>query len=402
MARASKATACVVTLLLALAVAHGDEKRDASPQQAVPRKQVRYVMGTLCEIVAYPIGDHPGTFPSGQTFTTEQLERTDAAISAAFDELKRLDALLSNWKPNSELMKMNAAAAESVHGSRPEVPVGAELFERVQTALDIARKTGGRFDPTVGPLVRAWGFLPDSWPAGERTKRVAEARKRVGWRKVRLDPERHTVSFGVPGMEIDLGGIAKGYASERALQVLRDRGVKAGAVSLGESSISVMGEPASSTETCAREMGDAQCVGWQFYIRDPRQTYKPVGRVVLKDGESLATSGTYEKTTGAGSKRRSHIINPSTGQAIGGAVGVTVVARSGELADALTKAFLLLPTEPERRPGEVARILRLFGTANVMLLEGSAKGLQTSIWGSRTSRFQTISQDQKAHAAEAR
>jgi thiamine biosynthesis lipoprotein len=330
-----------------------------SHAEARPHKQVRYIMGTTCEISVYA--------------TNYDNDQTDTAINAAFDELKRIDLLLSNWKANSDLMRLNAAAGRAaIEGTRPQVPVSPELFERIQVALRIAEATQGRFDPTVGPLVRAWGFLPSEVTGNNRSQMIAQARERVGWDKVKLNPEKRTLQFAVSAMEIDLGGIAKGYAAQKAAQVLREHGIQAGLISLGGSSITAIGAPPGTT-------------GWPVLIRDPRDGESPAAWLELHDGESLATSGTYEKTVGKGTARRSHIINPQTGQAVGGAVSVTVLLDDAEIGDALTKPFFLSPAASDR-----SKWLAAFPKASIILLKAAGSQLEQVRAGASTERFQVV------------
>jgi len=205
---------------------------------------------------------------------------------------------------------MNSVASRpDVGGIRPAVTLSPELFERIKIALDVARDSQGLFDPTVGPLVRAWGFLPSPTKPQNRARVVAAARTKVGWEKVKLDTVEHTVQFAAPDMEIDLGGIAKGYAAGKAAQVLREHRIQSGLVSLGASSITAIGNAPGGNAPGA--------TGWRVFIRDPRDGESPAAWIDLHDGESLATSGTYEKTVSVGKSRHSHIIDPRTDEAIG-------------------------------------------------------------------------------------
>ena len=323
--------------------------------------QMRYVMGTLCQITAYA--------------TDADKDNTDAAINAAFEELKRVDSVLSNWNPNSELMRMNSRASiQGVDGIRPVAKVSPELFERIKIALDVAEASQGLFDPTVGPLVRAWGFLPSSVKPKNRARAVAAARSIVGWKKVWLDSGRRTVQFAAPDMEIDLGGIAKGYAARKAAQVLREHEIQSGLVSLGSSSITAIGAPPGAT-------------GWQVFIRDPRDGESPAAWVDLRDGESLATSGTYEKTVSVGKTRHSHIIDPRTGKAIGGGISVTVLSDDAELADALTKPFFM---SPSRSAEDWAKWLARFPNASIILITAQGGNLKWIRAGADSERFLTL------------
>src|SRR5204863_8398922 len=115
---------------------------------------------------------------------------------------------------------------------RPEVHVGNALFERLQAAMKMAEVTDGWFDPTVGPLVRAYGFLPRE---RKQPWSLSQIREHVGWQKVKLDPNAKTVQSASPGMEFDMGGIAIGYAAAPAAKALREHGVTDGFVNIGES-----------------------------------------------------------------------------------------------------------------------------------------------------------------------
>jgi FAD:protein FMN transferase len=332
-------------------------------------KQARYLMGTLCEITVYA-----------------EESQANSAMNAAFAELKRIDGLLSNWKEDSDLMRMNRAAGTPANnGSLAEITVENELFERVRIALSIAHETGGLFDPTVGPLVRAWGFLPARQSATTRNEEIQKARGRVGWEKVHLQEEKRSVQFAVPGMEVDLGGIAKGYAAARAADVLKSYGIESGFINLGGSSMMAIGSPPG------RE-------GWPVFIRDPRDGETPAAEIELHDGEALATSGTYEKTVGAGKHRHSHIMNPITGEAVGGATSVTIVMDDAETADALTKPFFFLAWPPAE---DWARLLERHPKASVILMTARGKRLERRLAGAQPQRFrlQKISLDD--HAAEA-
>jgi thiamine biosynthesis lipoprotein len=178
--------------------------------------------------------------------------------------------------------------------------------------------------------------------------------------------------------------MAKGYAAQRAANVLRDYGVERALVSLGESSVTAVGGPPGAT-------------GWPLFIRDPRDGETASALVELRDGESLATSGTYEKTVSNGKARRSHIIDPHSGQAIGGSLSVTVLLDDAEAADALTKPFLLTPAGT----GDWAKWLAAFPKASIMLMVGGTKGLEQTTAGTDPERFVSRSPEaQTIHAAE--
>jgi len=353
---------------------------EANPR---PIKQIRYVMGTLCEITVYPQqeelplplgnGEISGASsgrgipePPPPAHTTPK-EQANAAVDAAFAELKRIDTVLSNWNADSELMRMNLRAA--LPGNpRPQVKVSEELFQRLQVAIRIAHETEGVFDPTVAPLVRAWGFLPRCparapCRAKTRAEAIAEARRKVGWHKVALDPETKEVQFAVSGMEIDLGGIAKGYAVERAIQVLKEHGIHSALVNLGSSSLKALGQPGWQPG-CQRTEGD-ECLAWSVSVVNPRDRHLVAAKIYLRDGDALATSGTYEHTVGKGNNRRSHLIDPYTGQALGGETSVSVLLSDAEVADALTKPFIL---RGDLKSDYADNIFRLYPRSSVVVI----------------------------------
>jgi FAD:protein FMN transferase len=325
-----------------------------------PYHQQRYIMGTLCEITALPVPESPGDADK------KQQNKTGAAIDAAFDQLHQVDWLLSNWDKDSELMKMNRAAAMPGK-QRPKVHVSDALFARLQAALKMAELTDGWFDPTVGPLVRVYGFLPRE---RKQPWSLEQVREHVGWQKVKLDSTTKTVQFAAPGMEIDMGGIAKGYAAERAASALREHGVTHGFVNIGESSMLAIGGPAPGKS-------------WIVEIYDPRDRTRTVAWTRLADGEALATSGTYEKTVGKGEKRKSHLINPRSGEALGGLHSVTIVMRDAEAADAFTKPFFFIPPHSDA----ASKMLQRFPEASVMLISVESNELVADSVGATPDRF---------------
>ncbi|HXG34718.1 MAG TPA: FAD:protein FMN transferase [Bryobacteraceae bacterium] len=252
----------------------------------------------------------------------EDQEKLEAAASAAFDEVRRLDRMLSNYRPDSEWSRVNRMAADG------PVKVSAELFALLERCMDYSRQSEGAFDITVGPLMRIWGFYRGTGrlPAPED---VARARKTVGWSNVILDARRQTVRFRIPGVELDPGGVGKGYAVDRMVEVLKAHGIASALVSAGTSSIYGLGRPP----------GEA---GWRVQIRHPRDWTRTVEEVVLRD-ESLSTSGDYEKFFEAGGKLYSHIMDPRTGRpAASGVVSVSVVAPSTLDSEVWAKPFFVL------------------------------------------------------------
>jgi thiamine biosynthesis lipoprotein len=245
----------------------------------------------------------------------------DATIDAAFDETRRLEALLSNYRPESEWSRVNREAAKA------PVRVSDELFQFLQACVDYSSRSEGAFDITVGPLMKIWGFYKNS----ERVPHRAEIRTallRMGWRHIQLDPAHRTVSFARP-LEIDPGGIGKGYAVDRMAAILRAQGVASGIISAGRSSIYAIGAPPGEPR------------GWRVEIPHPRDRGKNVAEVFLKD-ESMSTSGATEKFFVVGSRTYSHIMDPRTGYPVQGMLSVSVVAPRTIDSEAWTKPYFVL------------------------------------------------------------
>ena len=175
----------------------------------------------------------------------------EAAAAAAFAEAHRLDRLLSNYLAESEWSAMNREAA-----SRP-VRVTPELFALLSDCLEYSRMSDGAFDITVGPLIKVWGFYKGEGGLPQ-PKEVKDALNRVGYRHVQLDPGPRTVRFARPGMDLDPGGIGKGYAVDRMVEVLKQAGVRIALVSASGSSIYGLGAPPDEPQ------------GWPITIRTPR------------------------------------------------------------------------------------------------------------------------------------
>ena len=230
----------------------------------------------------------------------------EAAVERAFDEARRLDDLLSNYKETSEWSEVNRSAADH------PVKVSPELFQLLSDCVGYSEASEGAFDISVGPLMKVWGFYKGTGHLPKRTE-IENAEKLVGWRGIELNPAERTVRFRKRGMEIDPGGIGKGYAVDRMVAALKKDGIQIALVTGSGSSIYGIGAPPGES-------------GWEIEIKDPRNPEeKSVAEVVLKD-ESMSTSGSYEKFFKADGKVYSHIMDPRTGYPAPGMLSVSVVA----------------------------------------------------------------------------
>ncbi len=245
----------------------------------------------------------------------------DTAFRAAFDRVKQLDEILSDYNPQSEMMRVCATAHE-----RP-VRVSAELFEVLTAAQHLAEETGGAFDVTLGPVIRLWREarkqkrLPD--PAA-----VTEARARSGFRNLVLDAAAHTVFLKIPGMMLDVGGIAKGYAADEALSVLREHGIRRALVA-ASGDLAIGDPPPGKT-------------GWRVGIDSMSAPASKFTRVLELHNAAVSTSGDTEQFLDIGGVRYSHIIDPATGMGLTDRIAVTVVAEKGIDADGLATAVSVL------------------------------------------------------------
>jgi thiamine biosynthesis lipoprotein len=248
----------------------------------------------------------------------------DASMDAAFDEVRRLDDLLSNYKADSEWSRVNREAAKG------PVRVSEELYSLLQQCIDYSRQSEGAFDITVGPLMKIWGFYKGSNRIPHRAE-IRTALERMGWQNIKLNAAERTVRFLRP-IEIDPGGIGKGYAVDRMVAALRSRGIASGIISAGRSSIYAIGAPPNEPR------------GWRVNIPHPRERGKDAATFFLKD-ESLSTSGTSEKFFVAGSKTYSHIMDPRTGYPAQGMLSVSVIAPRTIDSEAWTKPYFVLGRE---------------------------------------------------------
>ncbi len=252
----------------------------------------------------------------------EDRNKLEAASEAAFDEARRIDLLLSNYKPESEWSKVNREA-----DSHP-VPVSKELFDLLAACVNYSRASEGTFDITVGPLMKVWGFYKGS---GHLPKpgEVTQAMEQTGYGNIVLDAEKQTVFFTKKGLNLDPGGVGKGYAVDRMVDILKKDGIRAALVSGGGSSIYCLGNPPDEP------------AGWRIEIKDPHDELKSVAEVVLKD-ESLSTSGSYEKFFMAEGRIFSHIMDPRTGYPAQGTLSVSVIAPRTLDSEVWAKPYFIL------------------------------------------------------------
>jgi thiamine biosynthesis lipoprotein len=269
-------------------------------------------------------------------------------LDEAFDEVDRIDRLMSHYKADSPLSRLNREAA-----AHP-VAVEPELFDFITEAMRYDRESGGAFDITVGPLMKAWGFFRGEGRMPSDAE-LAAARRHVGAAHVVLNPRDRTIAFDEAGVELDLGGIAKGYAVDRVVRLLRARRIAAALVSSGGSTIYGLGAPPGRA-------------GWDVTIQDPIDSRKTAMTVTLQD-RAVSVAGSSEKSFESGGVRYSHIMDPRTGRPAQGVLGVAVLAGSGTAGDALDDALFVMGVERGR-----AYVRRLRATRAIFFLPDSTRG----------------------------
>ncbi len=259
--------------------------------------------------------DAMGSTFSIAAFGTDRSNLT-ATVESALEEARRLDRMLSNYRPDSEWSAVNKNAAQGV-------TVSQELFDLLAACVRYSQLSEGAFDITVGPLMRVWGFYKGSGRMPHRAE-VRTALARIGYQNIDLQPATRTVRFRKSGLEMDPGGIGKGYAVDRMAAILRAGGVNAALINAGGSSMYGIGNPPDEPR------------GWKVVIRDPKHVEKHVTELFLKN-QSMSTSGNYEKFFQVGKRIYSHIMDPRTGYPAQGMFSVSVIAPRCLDSEAWTK-----------------------------------------------------------------
>jgi thiamine biosynthesis lipoprotein len=273
---------------------------------AANTRAFRYLMGTSVQVQAFG-GDEPAR---------------RQAIDEAFAAVAEVDRLMSNYRADSELTRINASAG------RGPVAVSDPMLRVLEAAQKVSADSNGEFDITVGPLVKLWGFF-DKHPHLPTDAELAAVRPLVDYRNVLIDARQHTVRFTRPGVEIDLGGIAKGFAVEVAADVLRRRGL-AGFVDAGGNQY-LVGTPAGKRQ-------------WTMGVKDPEAPGRLLGAIDVPEG-SVSTSANDSNFLVASGHRYGHLLDPRSLKPSTASESATIVSRDGTLADAMSKAAFMLGPE---------------------------------------------------------
>jgi thiamine biosynthesis lipoprotein len=288
------------------------------------------VMGTFARVVAV----------AADSNTTKR------SIEAALAEIKNVDRLMSKYKSDSEISELNR------DGFRRAVKVSKSTYEVIEKSIKFSKLSGGAFDVTVGPLM-------DLWHSAEETNslptdaELQQARSKVGYDKLILDANGKSVRFAAEGMKVDLGGIAKGYAIDEAVEAMQKCGAIGGMIDIG---------------------GEIRCFGlppagqsiWRIGLQNPAagdvmNAGKPLLTLRLTDA-AVATSGDYHRFVTIGGKRYSHIVNPESGYSSESLASVTIICSNAIDADALATAVTVMGKEKglaliEQMPGVEAILI---------------------------------------------
>ena len=271
------------------------------PPVLVKRTQMH--MGTLVSITAVGAND----------------QTANDAINAGFQEVKRLERLLSTWIPDSELSRVNASA-----GVKP-VQVSPETLAVVRRSLQIAEMTGGAFNIALGPAIDDWNISAE--PRLPSTSELESLKPLLDLRAVRADVEERTIYLEKTGMRIDVGGIGKGYAADQAVLAMKKAGAMAGVVALS-----------GDIKTFGKLPGGKK---FPVAIRHPRREGEVLVFIDLQD-EAISTAGDYERFFERDGVRYHHILDPATLQPARGCQSVSVIARDGVLADGLDTGIFVM------------------------------------------------------------
>jgi thiamine biosynthesis lipoprotein len=318
----------VLCLVIAMMTGCAEKQVVSSP---VISKRAQMHMGTLVTVTAIASDKNVG----------------DRAVQAAFDEIKRIEQLLSTWRPDSELSQVNTEAG------RQPVQVSSETLELIIRSLEMAQLTQGGFNILLGPAIEVWSVTERQHIPDERE--LEQVRPLVDWTRIQINKETGTIYLPHNGMRVDIGGIGKGYAADRAVAEMKRVGAMGGVVALS-GDIKTFGVLPDSN-------------GFPVGIKHPRHEEELVAIIDLKD-EAISTAGDYERFFERDGIRYHHILDPQTLRPARGCQSVTVIAKEGTVADGLdTGIFVLGPEQGmalvERLPHVEAIIIDNEGTMTI-------------------------------------
>lgn len=270
-----------------------------------PYKETQFLMDTIIDITAYGPNAEP-------------------AVKAAFAEFKRLHDITNNFDPASQVSKVNDAAGQN------KLVVDPDFIEMVRRSNELSDNFGGTFDVTIGPLTDLWGIgrKGDYVPTQEDIDKLLPL---VNYHLVELDVANHTIYLPKKGMKLDLGGIAKGYATDKALDILKSYGIKSALINAG-GDVRVIGQKPDGTP-------------WRIGVQNPRNQDAVIAKLALTDWDTMETSGDYQRFIMKDGVRYSHILDARTGRQPRQLDSVTMVLNSSTDGDILSTALFILGPE---------------------------------------------------------
>jgi FAD:protein FMN transferase len=266
----------------------------------------------------------------------------EASIDAVMDNMRRIDALMSHYRPESQLSQIN------IHAAVEPVAVDLELFDLIRTSIHFSEVTEGAFDITYASVGYLYDYPRHVHPSEAEIKAALPG---VNFRNLLLDPERHTVKFAREGMRIDLGGIAKGYACDQGVAILKRFGVTNAMVMAGGDT---------------RLLGDRRGRPWMVGIRHPDNKNRIVLSMPLAD-VGISTSGDYERFFDEGGIRYHHIIDPKTGHSPTGVRSVTIIGPTATDTEGWSKGVFI------KGPVEGIRLIEQYPEMDAVVVDKDGK-----------------------------
>lgn len=270
-----------------------------------PYRETQFLMDTVIEITAYG-------------------PQAEASVKAAFAEFKHLHDLTNNFDENSQVSQINQQAGKN------KVPADPKLFEIIKLSNELSEKLDSVFDITVGPLTELWGIgrKGEFVPTQEEVNRVLPL---VNYKLIQLDEANQSVFLSKEGMKLDLGGIAKGYAVDKAIEILKNKGIESALINAG---------------------GDVRVIGkkpdgapWRIGVQHPRNNEGMIGALSLSQWDNMETSGDYQRFFMKDGERYSHILDPRTGRQPRSITSVTIVGGSSGDDDVLSTVLFIVGPE---------------------------------------------------------
>jgi thiamine biosynthesis lipoprotein len=307
--------------------------------------------------------------PAMGTDFTLYLYGTDAARAAeisdeVFDEIDRVEQLLSNYRESSELSRINREAG------RGEVTTDPEMMDFLEQSEHWSRVSDGAFDITVGRLMKGWGFFKHEGRVPSDVE-LEKLRAVTGWETMQLDAAARTVRFTTPGVELDPGGIGKGFGVDAAVRVLRADGVKAAMLSAGSSTVYGLGAPPHKD-------------GWRVVVHGPLPSQATLSTMVLRD-TSLSSADCSQKNFTLGGHLYCHIMNPKTMRPVEGIVQVSIVNKSATASDALSNVIFV--EKPEK---SVETLKKYAADSRALIVSGGGASVQCTAFRWPNSEASTV------------